>query len=100
LKRFSKQIKEWEKWANRQLKEKIYKKFIKDMKFGKKALGQIENRIYQESNGFDKNSLTIMSVWMFFNVLTWYITYKAVSLNHRVDMEKRLRTAMVHLRGR
>ena len=100
MKRFSKQIKEWEKWANRQLTEKIYKKVIKDMKFGKKALEQIENRIYQESDGFDKNSLPIMSVWMFFNVLTWYITYKAVSLNHRVDMEKRLRAAMVHLRRR
>ena len=73
---------------------------IKDMKFGKKAMEEIENQIYQEADGFDRNSVPIMSVWMFFNVLTWYITHKAVSLNHRVDMEKRLRTAMVYLRGR
>jgi hypothetical protein len=100
LKRFGKQTDKWKEWANRQLTEKTYKKVIKDMKFGKKAMEKIENRIYQEAEDFDKNSLPIMSVWMFFNVLTWYITHKAVSLNHRVDMEKRLRAAMVHLMGR
>ena len=100
LTRFDLQTKQWEEWANRQLTEKIYKKVIKDMKFGKKAMEKIENRIYQEADGFDKNSLPIMNVWMFFNVLTWYITHKSVSLNHRVDMEKRLRATMVYLRGR
>jgi len=100
LTRFKLQTKQWEKWAHRQLTEKTYKKVIKDMKFGKKAMDEIEDQIYQEAEGFSNNGVPIMSVWMFFNVLTWYITYKAVSLNHRVDMEKRLRAAMVHVRGR
>jgi tetratricopeptide (TPR) repeat protein len=100
LTRFELQTRQWEFWAHRQLTEKVYKKVIKAMKFGKKAMEEIEGRIYQEADGFDDNHVPIMSAWIFFNVLTWYITYKAVSLNHRVELEKRLRAAMMHLRGR
>ena len=100
LTRFELQTRQWEDWAHRQLTEKVYKKVIKAMKFGKKAMEIIEDQISQEADGFDESGLPIMSVWMFFNSLTWYITHKAVSLNHRVDMEKRLRAAMVHVRGK
>jgi len=100
LTRFKLQTKQWGKWAQRQLTEKTYKKVIKDMKFGKKAMEEIEDRIYQDAEGFSNNDVPIMSVWMFFNVFTWYITHKAVSINHRVDMEKKLRAAMVNVRRR
>ena len=100
LKRFSKQTDKWKEWAERQLTEKTYTRVMKAMKLGKNATEEIEDRVKQEVDGFDDNGFPIMSVWIFFNILAWYITYKAVSLNHRVEMEKRLRAAMVHLRGK
>jgi len=98
LKRFSKQTDKWKEWAGRQLTEKTYSRAMKAMKFGKNATEEIEDRVKQEAEDFDDNHFPIMSVWVFFNILTWYITYRAVSLNHRVEMEKRLRGAMAHLK--
>ncbi len=100
LERFGLQIKQWEKWAERQLTEKTYTRVMKAMKFGKNAMQDIKGRIEQEVEVFDDNHFPVMSAWIFFNILTWYITYRAVSLNHRVEMEKRLRAAMVHLKGK
>ena len=74
--------------------EKNYKKVMKAMKYGKTALKEIEERITREADGFTDNGFPIMNLWIFFNVLTWYITHRAVSLNHRVEMEKRLRSAL------
>jgi len=100
LKRFSKQTDKWKEWAERQLTERTYTRVMKAMKFGKNAMQEIKGRIEQEVEGFDDNHFPVMSAWIFFNILTWYITYRAVSLNHRVEMEKRLRAAMVHLKGK
>ena len=99
LKRFDKQTVKWKQWAQRQLTEKTYTHVMNAMKFGKKATQEIGDRMEEDAKDFDDNHVPIMSVWIFFNILTWYITYRAVSLNHRVEMEKRLRAAMVHLRG-
>ena len=64
------------------------------MKFGKKAKELIEERMALESKDYTDNEFPIMNLWIFYNILTWYITYQAVSLNHRVEMEKRLRFAI------
>lgn len=98
LKRFGKQTDKWKEWSRRQLSEKTYSRAMKAMKFGKNATQEIKDRIEQEARGFDDSGLPIISVWMFFNVLTWYITYKAVSLNHRVELEKRLRAGIENLK--
>ena len=70
------------------------------MNFGAKATEEIQKRVDQRAEGFDANDFSIMSLWAFFNVLTWYITHRAVSLNHRVEMEKRLRVAIGHFGDR
>ena len=71
---------------------------MKAMKFGKKATSEIENRAAREAEGFTDNGFPIMSLWIFFNILTWYITHRAVSLNHRVEMERRLRSTLRHFK--
>jgi hypothetical protein len=76
LNRFNLQTNQWKKWIDIKLTEKTYAKVMKTMKFGK----------------------PIMNLWIFYNILTWYITHRAVSLNHRVEMEKRLRAAMRHFK--
>ncbi len=94
LKRFNLQTNQWKKWTEFRLTEKIYTNVMKTMKLGKKAMEEIENRTDQEAKDYADNGFPIMNLWIFYNVLTWYITHRAVSLNHSVEMERRLRLAM------
>ena len=94
LKRFKLQTNQWKRWTELRLTEKIYANVMKTMKFGKKAMVEIEDRTAQEAPGFTDNRFPIMNLWIFYNIITWYITHRAVSLNHRVDMERRLRTTI------
>jgi hypothetical protein len=66
------------------------------MKFGVKAKEQIELKMIKEAEGFDSNGFPILNVWEFYNALTWYVSHKAVSLNHQVEMQDRLRAAFIH----
>jgi hypothetical protein len=94
LERFYLQAGQWSKWSELQLPEKTYDKVMKTMKFGQDAMKQINQRIETESEGYRDDGLPILSLWAFYNVLTWYITHRAVSLNHRVEMERRLRSSL------
>ena len=67
------------------------------MGFGKKATEEIREGMKREADEI-KDGILIFTLWAFFNVLTWYITHRAVSLNHRVEMERRLRVAVERLR--
>ncbi|UCF85475.1 MAG: DUF932 domain-containing protein [Desulfobacteraceae bacterium] len=99
LERFFLQTEQWRKWADQPLAVSVYVKVMEAMKLGKGAVKQIENRMASEATEFDRDGFPIMSVWVFFNVLTWYITHRAVSLNHRVELEKRLRKAITNFKG-
>ena len=98
LKRFNLQTNQWKKWTEIKLNEKIYANVMKTMRFGKKAMEEIENRTAQEAKGFTDNGFPVMNIWVLYNILTWYITHRAVSLNHRVEMERRLRSAIRHFK--
>ncbi len=94
LTRFHRQTNQWRKWADRPLTEKDYKKILKGMEFGKGAMEEIEDQTAQEAQGYNDNGIPIISLWIFYNIITWYITHLAVSTNHRVEMERRLRFAL------
>jgi len=94
LKRLKLQTNQWKKWTDRQLTEKVYENVIKTMKFGKKAIEVIEKRTAHETEEYTDYGFPILTLWIFYNVLTWYITHRAVSLNHRVELERRLRSAI------
>jgi hypothetical protein len=100
LERFSEQTAEWKRWANFPLSQETYKKMMIIMELGKKASEDVNNRMYQETAHIDQGGFPLISFWIFFNILTWYITHKAVSLNHRLEMERRLRMAIDHLRSK
>jgi hypothetical protein len=51
----------------------------------------IQDQIDAEADEYAPDGCPVMSLWVFYNVITRYITHKAVSLNHRVEMERRLR---------
>lgn len=93
LERFTLQTDQWKEWTEQQLSPTAYDEVMKRMKFGKGALEEIENRMLQDAEGCDDDGYPIMTFWAFFNVLTWFITHNSVSLNHRVDLERRLRAA-------
>ena len=96
LMQLTSQCDQWKRWAENQLTDQTYDKVLSAMDFSKKALVEIRRRLAQEAKGFSENGIPIMSLWIFFNVLTWYITHRTVSLNHRVEMERRLRSAIHH----
>ncbi len=93
LNRFNLQTKQWRGWTGRHLTQKNYDDVMKAMKLGKQATTEVDDRMSQEAESFDNTGFPFITLWMFFNVLTWYITHRAVSLNHQVEMEKRLRGA-------
>lgn len=94
LDRFDRQTKEWKRWAAHNVTPKLYKQVMTMMEFGKSAQEEIAQRIEQEAEGADKEGVPIISLWLFYNIITWYITHRAISLNHRVTMERRLRSAL------
>jgi len=94
MKRFRSQTNQWQKWTDRTVTEKDYKRILKVMKFGKNATMEIKARTIQEAEDLNDIGFPIMPLWIFYNIITWYITHRAVSLNHRVEMERRLRTAL------
>ena len=94
LNRFHRQTNQWRKWADRPLTERAYKKIIKGVKFGKGAIREIEDQTARDAHGFNDNGFPIMSLWVFYNIITWYITHRSVSINHRIEMERRLRSAL------
>jgi len=96
--RFQKQSGEWRDLDNIPLEPAVYGQVMEAMQFGKQATEEIVHQISQEATGYDEHDFPLMSLWAFYNVITWYLTHRAVSLNHRVEMEKRLRFAMVYLR--
>ncbi len=100
LNRFKSQTRQWKKWTDKTLSLETYEKIMKSMEFGKKATKVINERMVEESKKRDSGGFPILSMWVFYNILTWYITYKAVSLNHRVMMERRLRKTMALFGGR
>ena len=99
MKRLLLQTQEWKRWMNHQLTEPSYNKIMKAMKLGKQATEEVEKKFYQETGDRDDSGFPIITLWAFFNVLTWFITFRAVSLNHRVEMEGRLRAAMARIRN-
>jgi hypothetical protein len=64
------------------------------MDFGKRATEEIEDQVDEDFEGFLTNGFPQITVWLFYNIIAWYITHKAVSLNHRVELENRLRRAI------
>ena len=100
LNRFNLQTAEWTKWACQQLTEEAHTQVMEAMKFGKKAKEEVAERIDREAKDFDDNDFPIMTLWIFFNILTWFITHRTVSLNHRVEMERRLRAVIGRLKGK
>jgi len=94
LERFEAQAKTWRKWGARPLSLETYQKVMRAMEFGKQATETIEEKVNEDVEGFLSAGYPQPTVWMFYNLIAWYITHRAVSLNHRVEMEKRLRRAV------
>lgn len=96
LDRFNEQVGKWKKWRKRPISLETYEKIITEMKLGKIACEEIESKVNEKSDTFLFEGVPEISAWILFNILTWYITHRTVSLNHRVELEGRLRRAMAH----
>lgn len=96
IRRFNLQTREWRRWTDVQLTPKSYAKVMKTMRIGERATSEIETKLHQNAEGLSIADFPIITLWVFYNILTQYITHSAVSLNHQVEMENRLRKAMIN----
>lgn len=96
--RFEQQTDQWRRMTRISLSDKAYRTLMETMSFGKEASGIIEEEFRKQAEEITPSGYPIMTLWAFYNVLTAYITLYAVSLNHRVQMENRLRVAMQRVR--
>ena len=55
----------------------------------------IDDHIGKEFPGNGPVKVPAINQWQFHNGVTWYITHHSASLNHRVDMERLFRVAMI-----
>lgn len=92
--RFKDQAEQWKRWSTQTLAEKSYFNIMRIMNFGSNAMEEISDRLNQEAEESQGGSFPTITLWAFFNTLTWYITHRTVSLNHQVEIERRLRRAM------
>jgi hypothetical protein len=97
LKRFKQQAQQWKGWTEKRISPRAYSRALDFMTLGIKARKEVEKRISEEAEGFDPDGFPVLTVWGFYNILTWHISHNAVSLNHQVEMEGRLRTAYSQL---
>ena len=93
---FTLQAGEWREWTEVPMTMTVYDRVMGAMQLGARATEEIEERIWNE-NGYSQGNVPLVSLWAFFNVLTWYITHRVASLNRRVELGNRLRAAMGHL---
>ena len=97
LKRFRLQVRHWKRWTGRHLTPRVYGMVLESMKLGIKARDEVEGEVFREAEGFDPDGFPILTLWGFYNILTGHVTHNAVSLNHEVGMQSRLRAATSHL---
>jgi len=93
IKKFNLQAQEWRKWAEVPMTMAVYDRVMRSIQFGVRATEEIEERIWEDM-GASQEGVPLISLWAFYNVLTWHISHRIASLNRRVDMENRLRVAM------
>ncbi|MEA2013873.1 MAG: DUF932 domain-containing protein [Thermodesulfobacteriota bacterium] len=94
LTRFDSQVKTLRGWRTRPISLETYDEIMNTMEFGKDATEEIESKVNEDFEGFLFRGYPQITAWLFYNILTWYATHKAVSLNHRVELENRLRRAI------
>jgi hypothetical protein len=83
--RFSTQVDLWKQWADRKLDFSIDQYEQAVAPFGIKQRKEIAEEVDKE------NSKNALSLWVFYNILTWYITHKIQSLQRKVSLENHLR---------
>jgi hypothetical protein len=98
VKRFNRQTRQWQTWADQPLAKNHYQRIMKAMKFGRRASEEIDWCVSWEAEGIDSEENSIITIWLFYNIITQYITHRTVSLNHRVELERRLRNAMAKVK--
>lgn len=94
IQKFNLQSDEWKKWSEIRLTPEVYNLVMETMAFGVKAKNKIDEKVCQDSQSKTDLGFPVISMWAFYNVLTWYISHCAASLNHQVHMEKLLRNAL------
>jgi hypothetical protein len=91
--KFNLQTREWKSWARIPMTMAVYDRVMRSMEFGKNDTEEIEDKFLNGDQPAPE-SPPLITLWAFYNVLTWYITHRVASLNRRVELENKLRVAL------
>jgi len=104
LERFSNEFGIWKGWADRILQPSEYEHVMKGMTasggMGKKAVEALEDEV-EAGSGIRINDprCRTMTMWLFFNVLTQYITHRVKSAQRQADLQLRVRDSFERFRN-
>lgn len=97
IRQFNRQAKEWSDWAKTAMTMKVYDKVMGSMQFGARAVEEIEDQLWGGESPAEEGA-KLITLWAFYNALTWYISHRVASLNRRVELEGRLRTTTIYMK--
>jgi len=89
---FSEQTQIWKSWVDKVTTPDQYERVMEGMDMSKKQVEEIEQEVEVSSNiMLEEVKQRSLSYWMFFNILSQYITHRVASQNRRVSLENRMR---------
>ena len=86
--KFSRQTKIWESWLDRVTTPNEYERVMNKMEFGQRHTRDIEKEVEVSSNiTLEDIKTKTLSYWMFFNIISQYITHK-IKRNNTINLSR------------
>lgn len=86
------QTKEWKQWQGRITTYDDYERVMIALQLGKRAMAEIEQTVEVSSNQkIEDLKLKTLNYWMFYNIITAYVTHKVESPLRKADLQARMR---------
>jgi len=87
---FSEKTEIWKTWAENVMEQAQIAKAMEDMDLREKEVDGINN-VIETSTGITLLANQVVTKWIFFNILSQYITHHVSSINRQVELEARMR---------
>lgn len=92
MENFSNQVNLWKTWADKYTTSSEYEHVMSTMKFNKAETEEIHEVVEKSSGiGLDEIKTRTLTYWIFYNILTQYITHKVKSKLRKFQLNEQLR---------
>ena len=92
MEKFSEQTSIWKTWVDRVTQVEDYERVIAGLGLGKRATEEIGTLVEASSDiTIDAIRTKTLTYWLFFNILSQYITHRITSENRRIHAQDQMR---------